>query len=871
MQKLHEILDAALKFNGPDFYKNQVPESIYSNLREGFGKRPYQQEAFGRFNFYWKDYHDKPKGNPTQLLYHMATGSGKTLVMAGLIIYLYEQGFRNFLFFVNSTNIIEKTRDNFFNSASSKYLFAERISIGDKQVRIKEVDNFQAANQEDINIVFSTIQGLHSRLNTPKENSLTYDDFEETKIVLISDEAHHINAETKKKNELNIEEIEDILSWESTVNRIFNANNENILLEFTATVDLSNPQIEAKYSDKLIFDYPLKQFRIDEYSKEVKVLQADLSQFDRAIQGVLLSQYRRKIFEKYKKRIKPVILFKSKTIKESQNFFNEFVEGIKNLKVSDLEKIKNSNPDEAIGKVFQYLEENHISLENLITELKEDFFEEKLISVNSKDESEQKQLAVNSLEDEENEYRAVFAVDKLNEGWDVLNLFDIVRLYDTRDAKKGKPGRTTMAEAQLIGRGARYCPFQISEEQQFFSRKFDKDVTNELRICEELYYHSAYNPRYIQELNTALEEIGIKAQQTIERQMKLKPKFKDTSFYKSGFIFLNRQEKYNRKDVFSLKSTLIEQTHKVTLKTGYTKTSIAFGSASIAEVDRKEKEYKLIDFGEHVVRKAINKLDFYRFSNLKVHLPNLKSISEFISSENYLGKVKLDVSGLSDQIENLLPREKLEATISVLEDIATIIGSDKIDFKGSKEFEPFMIKDKITDKVLNFALSDSTDKEFGKSMINPTETNYHLDLSNRDWYIFEDCFGTSEEKLLIKFIDKTYEKLKPKYEEIYLVRNERHFKIYNFDDGRPTEPDFVLFMVNHQPKESMHYQIFIEPKGEHLMKKDEWKEKLLLQLRKEHFLEQLWKGKNYIIWGMPFYNEALKKTEFDNKLDEIIG
>ncbi|NIA04218.1 MAG: DEAD/DEAH box helicase family protein, partial [Nitrospiraceae bacterium] len=294
----------------------------------------------------------------------MATGSGKTLVMAGLIIYLYEQGYRNFLFFVNSTNIIEKTRDNFFNTTSSKYLF-DSISIGDKQVKIKEVDNFQAANQEDINIVFSTIQGLHSRLNTPKENSLTYDDFEETKIVLISDEAHHINAETKKKNELNKDEVEDIVSWEGTVNRILNANRKNLLLEFTATADLSNPQIEEKYSDKLIFNYPLKQFRIDGYSKEVKVLQADLSQFDRAIQGVLLSQYRRKVFEKYKKLIKPVILFKSKTIKESQNFFDEFVEGIKNLKVSDLEKIKNSNPDEAIAKVFQYLEDNNISLENL--------------------------------------------------------------------------------------------------------------------------------------------------------------------------------------------------------------------------------------------------------------------------------------------------------------------------------------------------------------------------------------------------------------------------------------------------------------------------------------------------------------------------
>lgn len=870
MQKLNEILDAALKFNGPDFYKKQVPEYIYSNLKNGFGQRPYQQEAFGRFVFFWNDYHDKPKGVPTQLLYHMATGSGKTLIMAGLIIYLYERGYRNFLFFVNSTNIIDKTRDNFFNTTSSKYLFSDTISIGDKRIKIKEVDNFQAANQDDINIVFSTIQGLHSRLNTPKENSLTYDDFEDTKIVLISDEAHHINAETKKSSELGTEEKKEIISWEGTVNRIFNANKDNILLEFTATADLSVPQIEKKYAEKLIFDYPLKQFRIDGYSKEVKVLQADLSQFDRALQGVLLSQYRRKIFEKYKKLIKPVILFKSKTIKESQTFFEEFATGIKNLKVSDLQKIKDSKPDEAIVNVFKYLEDNNISLENLITELQEDFSEEKLISVNSKDESEQKQLAVNSLEDEENEYRAVFAVDKLNEGWDVLNLFDIVRLYDTRDAKKGQPGKTTMAEAQLIGRGARYCPFQLSEEQPYYGRKYDDDVTNELRVCEELYYHSAYNPRYIQELNTALEEIGIKAKQSIERPMRLKPDFKQTSFYKAGFIFLNEQQKYNREDVFSLKSTIIEQTHKVSLKTGYTKSSVAFGKTETASVDRKEKEYKLSDFGEHIIRKAINRLEFYQFSNLKKLLPNLSSISEFITSTDYLGKIKLDVSGLPEQISNLTPKEKLEASVRVLEDISSVLASDKIEYKGSKEFKPYMIKDKFKDKVLNFTVNESEDKEYGKSMINPTETSYHLDLSKRDWYVFEDCFGTSEEKLLIKFIDKAYEKLKPKFEEVYLVRNERHFKIYNFEDGRPTEPDFVLFLVNHNPEESLHYQIFIEPKGGHLIKQDEWKENFLKQLRAEHSLEQLWKGKNYIIWGMPFLNETLRKAEFDLSLNEII-
>lgn len=690
---LNQILDNRLLSHDPDVYTRSVPDFIYKNLKNRFSKRLYQEEAFGRFVYYWNDYYNRPEGIPTQLLFHMATGSGKTLIMAGLIIYLYERGYRNFLFFVNSTNIIDKTRDNFFNTLSAKYLFAENISIGDKQVNIKEVENFQGANQEDINIVFATIQGLHTRLNIPKENCLTYDDFEDKNIVLISDEAHHINAETKKRKDLGAEEIEEILSWEGTVNNIFNANSKNILLEFTATADLSVAEIEKKYSDKLIYDYPLKQFRKDGYSKEVKVLQADLSPFERALQGILLSQYRRKVFEKYKKIIKPVILFKSKTIKDSQSFFEEFVVGIKKLKVTDLQKIKKSASDETIEKAFKFFEKNKISFENLIIELKEDFSEEKLISVNSKDESIQKQLAVNSLEDEKNEYRAVFAVDKLNEGWDVLNLFDIVRLYDTRDAKDGKPGKTTMAEAQLIGRGARYCPFQIAADQPLFKRKYDDDISNELRVCEELYYHSAYNPRYIQELNKALEEIGIKAKETVSKQILLKNDFKNTLINKTGLISLNVQQKHNPEDIFGLTSSIIEQTYKVTLKTGFTKSSRAFSNIQTAIVDRQEKEYKLLDFGNHMIRKAINKLEFYQFSNLKLFLPNLKSISEFINSINYLGKIKLDISGLPEQIKNLTATEKLDATIKVLEKIAVVIASSEL--QGSKDFKPSFLKDKI--------------------------------------------------------------------------------------------------------------------------------------------------------------------------------
>lgn len=875
IKTLNKILES--EFGKRGIEATPVPDFITNNLNQRFQIRPYQERAFQYFFNYWNEKFDG-KPDKHQLLFRMATGSGKTLIMAGLILYLYEKGYRNFLFFVNSTNIIDKTRDNFFNDSSIKYLFNKNVAFGDKKVTIREVDNFQAGSDDCINICFSTIQGLHMRLTNPQENSLTFDDFQDKKIALISDEAHHINVETKagvktgmfgdvtilNPKGVTADEALEIYSWESTVNRIVNSNPQNILLEFTATVDFNNSLIAKKYAPRLVYDYPLKQFRIDSYSKDVKVLQADADLFDRSLQAILLSQYRRKIFEKNKQVIKPVLLFKSKTIADSKAFQDEFIKGVQRLTAKKLSQIKANAKDEVLVKMFAFFDTQKITLENLASELKEDFSAEKTISVNSKEESEEKQLAINTLEAPDNEYRAVFAVDKLNEGWDVLNLFDIVRLYDTRDAKNNKPGETTIREAQLIGRGARYCPFKLNDTDDASKRKFDNDDGNEMRICEELYYHSTYNPKYIQELTSALVTSGILADKTVKRTMSIKNDFKDTKFFKSGMLFLNEQVKYKREDVFGLPSSVRDTLYKVSIRTGFNLSSSFFIEQSKKGVEKKEKDFSIKDFNSTVVKKAIYKLEFYSFSNLKNYFPNLESLDEFIADKNYLGNIKMTISGLASQLDNLSPDDVLDAVLQVLENISKSISGEKLEYKGSKEFKPYLVKDKIGDKVLTFAENESEDKEFGKSMVDPNDTNIYLDLSNKSWYIFNDCFGTSEEKYFVKYVDKLYTQLRDKYDEVYLVRNERFFKLYNFDDGRPLEPDFVLFLYQKSKPKSLHYQVFIEPKGSHLKETDAWKQNFLVSLKKEHKVEQLWEDRKCVVWGMPFYNNA-EETQFGDE------
>ena len=444
---LYEELDSFSRFGG---LQKEIPDYLKDNLNPKFELRPYQEEAFARFFLcFEEDFGGKEK--PLHFLFNMATGSGKTLIMAGLILYLYEKGYRNFLFFVNSTNIIEKTKDNFLNPLSSKYLFNETTHFGSGRVGITPVPNFEGVNENDINICFTTIQQLHIDLNAQKENGLTYEDFKDKKIVLFADEAHHINTSTKAGQEL-------IVSWENTVERIFGQNPDNLLLEFTATLDYTHRSLVDKYRNKVLYRYDLRQFRNDGYSKDVFIVQADFEEKDRIIQALILNQYKQEVAAKHQINLKPVILFKAqRTIEQSQKNKANFHKLIANLTSVHIANIRRSNIP-LVQRAFQFFDDNDISDERLVGRLKREFQEAYCLSVNDEKEKENYQILVNTLEDSDNRIRAIFAVQKLNEGWDVLNLFDIVRCYTTRDTKGGKPGKTTIAEAQLIGRGSAIFP-----------------------------------------------------------------------------------------------------------------------------------------------------------------------------------------------------------------------------------------------------------------------------------------------------------------------------------------------------------------------------------------------------------------------------
>jgi type III restriction enzyme len=867
--------------NAMEQFNDELPSYITNNLNPNFEIRDYQKEAFNRFDFYLNTY--KKRVKPTQLLFQMATGSGKTLIMAGCMLQLYKQGYRNFIFFVDNTNIIEKTKDNFLNSASSKYLFNQQIQFDDSPIILKQVENFANADEDCINIHFTTIQGLHSRLNNPKENALTFEDFEDKNIVLLSDEAHHMNVDTIRNagKQLSIKEFEEYDSWEGTAMRIFRSSKENMLLEFTATAELHQEAIAQKYDDKLLYDYSLKKFYLAKYSKEVNVLQASLSRVERALQAIILSQYRLLVFAQHNILIKPVVMFKSNCVNipkqrdenkiVSSEFKAEFLYKIETLKPADIEKIRDNGPEKGIIKsAFEFFKTNGTTIENLIIQLKDAFAEDKTISVDSTTDKGETQIVINTLEEPNNAIRAVFAVDALNEGWDVLNLFDIVRLYNTRDAKNGVPGKTTMSEAQLIGRGARYCPFQLDETQPKYQRKYDEDLNNPLRICEELFYHSETNSRYIDELNKALDKIGIKPITTTKRQHFLKEEFKETSFYKNGIIYINQQNKYRNEDVTQFPEYLQNKTYYYKVKTGRSSEGILIKDEEVNIAREAEIPYlvNVKALGFSVIKKAMQKLPFYTFSNLAKFYPNTNSVDEFITSNNYLGSQNVEISGRTSEVKELTQEEKLSCALHILKTLQPDIEKGNIDFKGSTVFTPSSIQKIFEDREMNFTLSADGDAETGYPMSRPKLEKHYLDLSQENWYAYQENYGTSEEKKLVIFIKGAIAKLKKRYEDVYLLRNEKSFQLYRFSDGKAFEPDFVLFLKEKTSNETVVYQLFIEPKGEGYMEGDKWKEDFLKDIENKFVIHQTL---NYKLVGLPFYNsEADIQREFTLEFDKYI-
>lgn len=862
---------------------------------------------------------------PNHLMFNMATGSGKTLVMAALILYYYKQGYRNFIFFVNQNAILGKTQANFIDSSHNKYLFSENIVIDGVRVKIREVELF-SDSCDDIQIKFTTIQKLHNDIYKEGENALLLSDLQKRDVVLFGDEAHHLNASTSKKksaaNELTddisfIGELKDSAkaedierSWEHTVRHCIlekdgktTGVNKNVLLEFSATIP-NTDDVKEKYEDKIISKFELKDFVEAGCTKHIRLVRSNLELRERILQALLLNWYRYSIATKYGiANFKPVILFRSKSIEESKADYQKFLELCKNVKPEDfdfakkLSKIKSDEKDpyNLDGRIFEriaiYIKENNISFETVAQYIRENFKERNLIITNSKDgtktkektTSEQDRL-LNSLEDSNNHIRAIFTVQRLTEGWDVLNLYDIVRLYEGRDMDfhSKKAGSSTTSEVQLIGRGVRYYPFAFKDKEKN-RRKFDDDLQNELRILEEFYFHSDEDHRYISELSAELKNRGLIQEKRTQKIFRVKEEKKDN--LKGMYLFVNEQKENPDRRL----KTLPEDFKNLAAFEAKVLTTL-YSEVQSVDFSKKEDERYIADSGTlstsvktfsdiplHIRQKAFHRLNtnpesYFCFENLRKRF-SVESADDFF---DFIKELKILIT--SDVQFEEIPNKKL---LSLCEDFLLyiqreletydkpFIGTDFHLVKFSDLFTLDEEKGKISFTKEKMILMEDSDSE--------TQENKSLEaeLKNTEWYMLDSFWGTSEERKLIEFIKNHETNLKEKYDSFQLLRNEEVYKIFDFDTGRGFQPDFLLLLHGKNGGQNAYYQVFIEPKGAHLKGEDNdgWKENFLQEITNRYGFEKIVmeNSSGYVLIGLPFFNsqDYAMKAKFEECFERI--
>ncbi len=774
-------------------------------------------------------------------MFEMATGSGKTLVMAALILECCKQGYQNFIFFVNSASILEKTKLNFTDSVSSKYLFSENININDENTEIKSINNLNESHNGAINIYFSTIQGLFSLFTKAKENAITLEDLKDQKLVFLADEAHHLNTETKKK--LNDSEASEKRNWESVVKLALEQNKDNLLLEFSATIP-KEKSVEEKYKNLKVITYTLKEFSEDKFCKNIYSLSYENKELETRFLGACVSSLYKELLAQHHniENFKPCILFKSERIedsKENQERFNTFLE---NLSPLDLENFFNHSQNVFFKDAKNFFDKQKYT-PNLTALLQTKFKKSTQINTNNEKELEKGMPLLNSLEDRDNPKRVIFSVDKLNEGWDVLNLFDIVRLKNKASQKD------TIKDAQLIGRGARYYPFSYNDFKpsriEFYQRKFD--FSNPLSALERLDYHAVYDSEFIAKLNNELQDLGlgfVNEKQTIP----LTPTKRFKCYYAS-----NTKDK--KKNLFNK-----DYTDHVIVKLQSLHVPLFAFSVREKKVDFKEENKGDTTY---YIPHTLDKIPLNYFLKA-LNLKNLdfKTLKKAFTKHPFNNKVGFIEQYISHLKTNFHKDQKFDDNKNLLKLAVYIIEN---------------LKDTLLKEQDKYEVSALELKEFETHNKSLSTSEWEKDIPLYEWLLFKDMrkLDSDLERDFLNFINDNKEILDKKFKEWCVLRND-HFtelKVFcNIEDSpyyaQGFEPDFILFAQTHSD-EFLGFTCYMEAKGEHLEPSNAWKKEFLEMLENAALKSH---NKKLHLKGLPFFtlhNNKAVNDEFATAFDQI--
>jgi type III restriction enzyme len=447
-----------------------------------FSLRPYQLEALNAFELFWKDGFDSRslKQKTIQKVtedngkifewpkigFEMATGSGKTLLMGAIILYLWHKGHRDFLILTPNTILFDKTIEN-FTPRAIKSIFGDGWNLTYNLVTGNSYRDKTCHYQRERDVSFYVFnmqkfydKGSNSDKNAentmkgvpyvrrPIEESLWKDEGEkhtisfieflrERRPVIISDEAHHYQQARTK------EAIHELLP--------------SMVVEFTAT-SIEKGGISDAGQDNL-YKYPIQKYIGEGYGKRIFALGCGVideklvdevtgSDKQKLIWGMLVHLLKRESLKAVDAPIKKaMVLVKARTIKHADNIDSYLRNWSTNVttELNDVLEQLNREQTDVVKIIRKYLPHQKKDLTKLTKQLEE--VAKSVFTIHSENKNDEEVWTdYKTLDD--NDAEIVNQVKVFTEGVDYDNFYTIVVLGDTVE-------NVGLVAAQLIGRGLR--------------------------------------------------------------------------------------------------------------------------------------------------------------------------------------------------------------------------------------------------------------------------------------------------------------------------------------------------------------------------------------------------------------------------------
>jgi len=502
--------------------------------------RYYQKEALAAFDYFlraggdnWFKQNLYENIGDRQIPFYgfeMATGSGKTLLMGALILYLWKHhGQKNFLIIVPSTEIYEKTIHN-FDSNHIKRVFSNYLV---EKYNLVTGDNFtDRSSNYDPDAAFSiyvfTVQKFFERasgeqvlkVDKPWEESpwkrggdtISFREFlKERGLVVLTDEAHHYQnyRVSQEGNKSSGDVIADF--------------GPQIVLEFTATAVTDDPS-SSKRNQKIIYDYPINRFLDDGYGKKVRAFgytggvgvseDATVSEEDKRkfLVAFLIHMVKKKALAlaDEESKPKPILLVRAREIEHADNLLPE-IEKIC-LEDSLIEEVYSEITGGRKYDITELVRAN-VTLDEFKKDIKA--IPGKAFVYHSKNASN---LDIREKIDtiETNDQEILIQIKKLEEGWDLLNPYTILILSNNTGTSVKRYVR------QLIGRGVRL----------FREKRIRGDLTGLLEEQEEVLHVVCNKGTSFHEFIESIREgMGLSKKQleeetfTAEKRNRINPDF----------------------------------------------------------------------------------------------------------------------------------------------------------------------------------------------------------------------------------------------------------------------------------------------------------------------------------------------------------